>query len=167
MHASRFRLWVVLATALSASSALLAQQPPVPPAGAVTPAVKAEIVALATTLRGNKDALMKLKPTPAQIAEIAASEEDAKKLTTYMESVFAALPPNGLAAKPTQTEVFVEDGGIAGGYTKHAAHFKTGVGIYGFKYVEPGKTSGMAVDGLVKVNGSWIMIPKMWRAFEG
>jgi len=53
-----------------------------------------------------------------------------------------------------------------GGYQKVAAKFKDGLTIYSFKFVQPGKTSGTAFDGLVHVNGNWRIFPKPWRAVE-
>lgn len=125
-----------------------------------------DVKKLADSLRGNKEALMKLKPTAAQIAQIAATEEDAKALATYAEQVFAGIPATGINGKPGQTGTLVTSGNsLPGGYTQQAAHFKKDVAIYGFKYVVPGETSGMAFDGLVKVGETWVMIPKAWRAF--
>lgn len=54
---------------------------------------------------------------------------------------------------------------LPGGYTQQAAHLKPGLKVYGFEYVVPGEQHGMSYDGLVKLNGKWVMIPKMWRAF--
>jgi hypothetical protein len=53
-----------------------------------------------------------------------------------------------------------------GGYQKVAPNFKDGLVVYSFKFVEPGKTHGMAYDGLVHVNGSWRIFPKPWRVAE-
>ena len=133
-----------------------------------------EVKKLAESLRGNKEALMKLKPTARQIAEIAANDEDAKALSAYVEQLFASIPAAGINWKPGQTEILVYSGQIGetsedslpGGYTRYAAHFKNGVAIYGFKYVVPGETAGMAFDGLVKLGEGWVMIPKAWHAFE-
>ena len=125
-----------------------------------------EVKKLADSLRGNKEALMKLKPTAAQIAQIAATDEDAKALAAYAEQLFASIPAAGIDGKPGQTETLVTSGdSLPGGYAQQAAHFKKGVAIYGFKYVVPRETSGMAFDGLVKVGETWVMIPKAWRAF--
>ncbi len=153
-----------LATALLAV-AVLATSPAT--LRAQTPAaLQQEVKQLATTLRGNKAPLMKLKPTTAQIAQIAATDDDAKLLAAYADQLFASLPEAGLTAKPDQTEVLVTSGdGLPGGYTQQAAHFKKDIAIYGFKYVAPGSTTGMAYDGLVKLGDAWVMIPKMWRAF--
>lgn len=47
-----------------------------------------------------------------------------------------------------------------GGYKKIAAKLKPGNTIYRFKFVQPGETLGMSYDGLVKINGRWVMFPK-------
>jgi hypothetical protein len=54
--------------------------------------------------------------------------------------------------------------GFPGGYRKVAEKLQPGVTLYAFDFVEPGKTLGMAYDGLVKVNGHFRIIPKPWRA---
>jgi hypothetical protein len=125
-----------------------------------------EVREIAAKLRGSKAELEKLKPTAAQIGQIAATPADAEKLQAYTEKLFAQIPAAGLDGKPDQTEIVVTQGdSLPGGYKSNAAHFKAGLAVYGFKYVKPGETSGMAFDGLVKVDGAWVMIPKMWRAF--
>lgn len=50
-----------------------------------------------------------------------------------------------------------------GGYEQVAGKFKPGLTVYGFKFVEPGESLGMAYDGLVFVNGNWRIFPKPWR----
>lgn len=53
-----------------------------------------------------------------------------------------------------------------GGYAQVAAYLHRGLPIVRFRYVEPGKSRGMAVDGLVHVNGRWVLIPGPWRVLE-
>ncbi|MBS0661167.1 MAG: hypothetical protein JSR82_23350 [Verrucomicrobia bacterium] len=154
---SKFALTLVLLLGLVAPVA--AQAP-------FTPEIKKEVTDIATKLRGGgKDALMKYKPTAAQIEKIAATPDDAKALTAYVESMFASIPANGLAAKDGQTEIIVSNE-LPGGYARTTSKFKPGVAIYAFKFVKPGETLGMAFDGLMKVDGAWVMIPKAWRAFD-
>jgi hypothetical protein len=129
-------------------------------------ALATEVQKIAKSLRGDGALLLKLKPTAAQIAAIAATMEDAALLADYTEKLFASLPAGGLTAKDGQTaELVVGPADLPGGYQQQAAHFSKDVAIYGFKYVAPGETIGMAYDGLVLVDGKWVMIPKMWRAF--
>lgn len=133
---------------------------------AEAPDLSGEVAKLAQSLRGNGAALLKLKPSAAQIKAIAATPEDAALLADYTEKLFASLPAEGLSAKDGQTaELVTVPADLPGGYQQQAAHLNPELAIYGFKYVAPGETSGMAYDGLVKVDGTWVMIPKMWRAF--
>ena len=137
------------------------------PTAATDSSVVEIVKRLAAELRGNKAALMKLKPSADQIAAIAGTEEDARALAAYADKVFAGIPDSGIGGKEGQTEIRVTlPENLPGGYSRHASHFKPGLKIYGFKYVAPGESLGMAFDGLVQVGGQWIMIPKMWRAFE-
>ncbi|TWT12833.1 hypothetical protein [Reyranella sp. CPCC 100927] len=82
-----------------------------------------------------------------------------------------------LAGKPEQTELLLLvvrtddliDGKPAlaefpGGYRKVVGDMKRGLPIARFKFVQPGSTTGMAFDGLVHVNGRWVLIPKPWTA---
>ncbi|MEZ4463477.1 MAG: hypothetical protein R3F60_28240 [bacterium] len=55
-------------------------------------------------------------------------------------------------------------GEFPGGYKKIADKLQAGVTIYRFKFVKPGESLGMAFDGLVHVNGHWVIMPKPWRA---
>jgi hypothetical protein len=54
-----------------------------------------------------------------------------------------------------------------GGYKKVADKLQPGLTLYRFKFVKPGEDLGMAFDGLVFVNGHWVLIPKPWRALGG
>lgn len=57
-------------------------------------------------------------------------------------------------------------GKFPGGYKKIADQLNDGQTLYRFKFVQPGKTLGMAFDGLAHVNGHWIIVPKPWRALR-
>jgi hypothetical protein len=50
-----------------------------------------------------------------------------------------------------------------GGYGMIAEKLKPGLAVYRWKFVEPGKTLGMAYDGLYYINGKWTWLPKPWR----
>lgn len=54
-----------------------------------------------------------------------------------------------------------------GGYKKVAKHLAPAVLFFRFKFVEAGKETGTAYDGLAFVNGHWVIAPKPWRAVEG
>jgi hypothetical protein len=53
-----------------------------------------------------------------------------------------------------------------GGYTKVAEYIVKDVPIVRFKFVKPGETMGMAFDGLIHVNGRWVLMPKPWNALK-
>lgn len=53
-----------------------------------------------------------------------------------------------------------------GGYGKVRDRMKAGVPIVRFKFIRPGENRGLAFDGLVYVNGRWVLIPKPWRALD-
>jgi hypothetical protein len=127
----------------------------------------AEVRAIAESLRDDAaKTLIKLRPSAKDIAAITANTAAAKALQAYSDEVFQHLDEIGRVAKPGQTEINVFTGDdLPGGYAEQAGSFKPGINIYGFEYLEPGKTAGMSYDGVVNVGGRWIMIPKMWRAF--
>lgn len=52
-------------------------------------------------------------------------------------------------------------------YKKVAKHLSPTVLFFRFKFVEPGKDTGTAYDGLAFINGHWVIAPKPWRALEG
>jgi hypothetical protein len=54
-----------------------------------------------------------------------------------------------------------------GGYKKIAKHLAPNAVFFRFKFVETGKETGTAYDGLAYVNGHWVITPKPWRALEG
>jgi hypothetical protein len=87
--------------------------------------------------------------------------------------------PMAVKPKPTQTELLLwkasveelkngtgDSGQFPSGYKDIIRHIKPGHTIYRFKFVEPGKTIGMAFDGLVFINGHWVLIPKPWRVLK-
>lgn len=82
--------------------------------------------------------------------------------------------------KPSQTEVKLwsatgadlaagkgSSKAFSGGYAKIGKHLAPGVTFFRFKFVEPGKETGTAYDGLAFVNGHWVIAPKPWRAMDG
>jgi hypothetical protein len=54
-----------------------------------------------------------------------------------------------------------------GGYKKIAKHLASTVTFYAFKFVERGKDSGMAYDGLAYVNAHWVIVPKPFHVETG
>jgi len=53
-----------------------------------------------------------------------------------------------------------------GGYQRVAPHLKKGLTFYRFKFVRPGDELGYAWEGLVYVNGHWVIFPKPWRVIK-
>ena len=117
-----------------------------------------------------------LKPTPEDIRAVYA-EPLATRLIAVSEKIFSSGAV--IAPKPGQSELlFVPTttarlkagdpvlGRFPGGYRKVLSYFRADVPIVRFKFVEPGKTRGMAFDGLIFVNGHWVLIPKPWRALK-
>lgn len=126
-----------------------------------------EVRKLAGQLSKDTSILAGMRPSIVEIQLIAADSESAQKLQRHVETVYGKLGGIGSLAKPGQTEILVSQGeGLPGGYQTHTKHFRPGLAIYGFEYVVPGETAGMAYDGLIKVNGRWVFIPKAWRAFD-
>ncbi|MDB4998562.1 MAG: hypothetical protein JWM74_5994 [Myxococcaceae bacterium] len=82
-------------------------------------------------------------------------------------------------ARPGQTEVKISSATVAdfkaanekakdfpSGYAKLAPRLVGASTIYRFRFVEPGQEQGNAYDGLVYVNGHWVLIPKPWRGLD-
>jgi hypothetical protein len=119
----------------------------------------------------------KLAPTKADYAAVFAGDAAAK-----VEAVYGPAWAGGqivIQGKPEQTALLINKSttdelkagtgnanAFPGGYKGVAQHFKPGLIIYAFKFVKPGETLGMAYDGLVWVNGRFVIFPKPWRALR-
>jgi hypothetical protein len=122
-----------------------------------------------------------LKPTKADFEAVFTSdfvetiskyyeERDAKRTEPALIDPKYPTNTNLLFAQATAEELNdkarpVED--FPGGYERIAGKFKPGFIWYRWKYTEPGKTIGMAYDGLVYVNGRWVWFPKPWKSLGG
>lgn len=53
-----------------------------------------------------------------------------------------------------------------GGYGEVRQYMQGDYPIVRFKFVKPGETLGLAFDGLIHVNGRWVLMPKPWRALD-
>jgi hypothetical protein len=118
----------------------------------------------------------KLRPTAAEVAMVY-EESFAKKLHGLYDPAWEA-GALVLAPKEGQTALLLDPVSsdsvrawdakaqaiLPGGYEQVKGDIKPGLTIYRFKFVKPGETIGMAFDGLVQVNGRWIILPKPWRA---
>lgn len=118
-------------------------------------------------------AMSRLRPTSADYRAVYREPRASK-----LEVAHKALWDSGqsIGGKAGQTEIqivlartddLIDGTPVArefpGGYAQVAADLQRGLPIARFRYVEPGKTSGMAFDGLVHVNGRWVLIPSPWR----
>lgn len=112
-----------------------------------------------------------LKPSSADYVTVFGSSS--AKAETYYAKMWSD-PSAVVAPTSGQTElilfsdstdkVVTSPGKFPGGYSK--AKLQPGLTVYGWKFVEPGKTLGMAFDGLIFVNGHFAFFPKPWRATE-
>lgn len=53
-----------------------------------------------------------------------------------------------------------------GGYVQAAPHFLVDVPIVRFSFVPADRDLGLAFDGLIFVNGHWVLMPKPWRVLD-
>lgn len=117
-----------------------------------------------------------LAPTPADYRAVYR-----EPLATALEQQYAPLwrNPPPIRPKPGQTALLLTIATtealmahepvlaeFPGGYRRILDRMNPGVPIVRFKFVRPGETLGLAFDGLVHVNGRWVLIPKPWRAAD-
>ena len=111
-----------------------------------------------------------LEPSSADYTAVFGA--DAAKAETYYTKMWkdpnAKIKPNAgqtqLLLFGTTTDLVSKDREFPGGYSKVRLQGK--FPIYRWKFVERGKTLGMAYDGLVFVNGHFAFFPKPWRVGE-
>lgn len=118
-----------------------------------------------------------LRPTAADYKAVfdakAAANLDAVYSPEWERGSFVVI------AKAGQTEVKISSATVAdlkanndrakdfpSGYAKVAAHLVGSSTLYRFRFVEPGQEQGNSYDGLVYVNGHWVLIPKPWRGLD-
>ena len=118
-----------------------------------------------------------LRPTTADYKAVfdakAAANLDAVYSPEWERGSFVVI------AKAGQTEVKISSATVAdlkanndkakdfpGGYAKVASHLVGSMTLYRFRFVEPGQEQGNSYDGLVHVNGHWVLIPKPWRGLD-
>jgi len=117
-----------------------------------------------------------LKPTEDDIAAVYGEPLATKLIEMYAE-IF--VPGIELDPKPEHNAVLVfytstaqlKQGGAAldefpGGYAKINQFYIGNQPIIRFKFVVSGQTTGIASDGLIHVNGRWVLMPKPWRALK-
>lgn len=122
---------------------------------------------------------MALKPSEADIRAVYR-EPLAGKLVAMYEGMYrpgAAIGPkagqDSVILVRTMTDNLIRgDAGDAvlgefpGGYRDIVAQMNPGFPIVRFKFGKAGEETGLAFDGLVHVNGHWVLMPKPWRALE-
>lgn len=115
-------------------------------------------------------------PTEAEVLAVYAEPLGSAMWASYKEQLG---PGVSFAPKPGQTNVLIVYTStkalfnrlpvldeFPGGYKDVLQYLKIDVPIVRFKFVEPGKTSGYAFDGLIYLNGRWVIMPKPWRALQ-
>ena len=118
-----------------------------------------------------------LRPTAADYAAVFEGDFGTKVAAAWDPAWEAGKMV--MAPKPGQTEVKISSATteelksgtgnakeLAGGWKEAAAKMKSGLKVYRFHFLEPGKDAGMSFDGLIYVNGNWRVFPKPWRALE-
>ena len=166
---------LLLATAAVLPIARLASaQEGFPPTERGARAVAAQF--LASSGADQRAAMKRLRPTQADYLAVykepvagaleAANDRHWEKGETLRVSaqrtdiLMIVVPTDDLIdSKPVLSE-------FPGGYRRVLPYLKRGIPIARFKYVEPGKTTGLAVDGLVHVNGRWVFMPKPWTVVK-
>jgi hypothetical protein len=118
-----------------------------------------------------------LRPTPADYKSLfdaaSAAKIDRLYSPAWDKDAFVVAPRQG------QTEVQMASATVAdlkaknekskalpNAYAIVASHLVGSATIYAFRFVEPGKTDGSTYDGLVFLNGHWVLIPKPWRGLD-
>ena len=117
-----------------------------------------------------------LKPAPADVRAVYAEPLATQLIETYA-TMFT--PGVQIGPKPDQTDLIVVhtstgklksdwpgDGQFPGGYGRVLRYFVDDQPIVRFKFVKPGDTLGLAFDGLIFVNGRWVLMPKPWRVLN-
>ncbi len=117
-----------------------------------------------------------LRPTTDDYTKVFTTDF-ARKLEASQNAMWDSPPTIGIL--PAQTEMHVskattedfQKGALAakefaGGYAKIADKLQPGVTLFRFKFVKPGESSGMVIEGIAFVNGHWRIFPKPWRALE-
>jgi hypothetical protein len=143
---------------------------PAPPTGQPTPMVPAtpedlaEVKKIAADIRANKDALLALRPGLAYLAAVADGPKNAVALSTLVDAWYDTLPEPGLSVPAEQTEVTVlHNFQLHAGYKNLGGFVKPTVKFYGIRYSAPGQKEGTVLDGLVKTDGGWFLIPSAWK----
>ncbi len=120
---------------------------------------------------------LQLRPTTADYRSLFDA-----KAAVKIDSVYSPEWDKGtfvVSARPGQTEVQMASATVADLKAKNAkakalptaygfvaSHLLGNATIYAFRFVEPGKNDGSTYDGLVYLNGHWVLIPRPWRGLD-
>lgn len=127
-----------------------------------------------------KKMTMDLRPTKEDYRAFYADEATAARAETFFDKMWSSgdavvAPKDGqtelmlFSATTEQLNAVVPEGEAAQfptGMQSLASNLKPNLTIYGFKFVKPGETTGMAFEGLTHINGHWRLFPKPWRFME-
>ena len=118
----------------------------------------------------------KLKPTDADVRAVYAEPLAGRMIENY-NAMFT--PGTAIGPNEGQTEILtwhattkqLRDGmpvldDFPGGYGEVRQYLLGEFPIVRFKFVKPGESLGMAFDGLIHVNGRWVLMPKPWRSLD-
>jgi hypothetical protein len=148
---------------------------PPPPAAADLEAEGRALVARFLDPAADRAALTAaLRPRPEDVRAVYA-EPLASALIAALDGLYASGAAIGPAAGQDDVLFTLTTTGalrgrqpvlgeFPGGYEQVLDHFVADVPIARFKFVRRGETLGMAFDGLIHVNGRWVLIPKPWSA---
>lgn len=114
-----------------------------------------------------------LRPEPEDYDRVFIGDAGAKARDGYLQ--LWSSPPSNLGkrgqtdvhAVATTADAFLSENPFSlqfpGGYRKVGKLLEPSFVWLAFKFVEPGKTSGMAYDGLVWLDNRFAWFPKPWR----
>ncbi len=119
---------------------------------------------------------LSLKPTAQDIHAVYRAPL-ASKLVAQYEAIFN--DKARIAPKPHHDDLLIYAGRTSelraggpllhefpGGYREVVEYITGDVPIVRFKFITSGETLGLAFDGLIHVNGRWVLMPKPWRALD-
>jgi len=136
-------------------------------------AVRAMLEAFLKPDANRADLTAALAPTADDIHAVYG-----EPLASALVEAYAGLFKPGVAIGPkagqdtvlmwyTSTDALISGdpvlGNFPGGYKDVLPYMNAGFPIVRFKFVTKGSETGMAFDGLVFVNGRWVLMPKPWR----
>ncbi len=117
-----------------------------------------------------------LRPSEAEIRAVYAEPLGSRLVAMYGQMF---QPGVKLEPKAHQTDLWVSRATVLqlkrgdavlrdfpGGYKDVLPYMQGDYPIVQFKFVRPGETTGFAFDGLIFINGHWVLMPKPWRGLR-